>query len=157
MIRREGTESLTDADLVAASFADARLGGADFGASLMVGVDLTGAKLEGANLRLCDLSMAVLAGAKMAGAQVAQATFDRTILTDVDLSEVRGLARAYHEGPSSVGVDTLERTLAAVAGDAKRRQEVESFFRAAGIQDHLLAHYRRRAGADERGPCLCTS
>ncbi len=52
-----------------------------------------------------------------------------------------------HDGPSSVGTDTLERTLAAAGRDSKRLQELEAFFRGTGVHEHLIAHFRSRAGA----------
>ncbi len=140
--------------MTAASLADADLRGAKLDDSELIATDLGGADLRDASLRGCDFGMAVLTGAELAGADLAQAQFDRTVLTDLDLSRTKGLRRARHEGASSLGTDTIERTLAGAAGDVKRLQEVIFFFRGAGLPDHLIEHYRRTDTSPRYRPAL---
>ncbi len=131
---------LFSVELLGARLCDADLRDCNLEGSSLACADLSDAKLQGANLRDCDLGMAFLVRTKLAGAKLARARFHRTILADVDLSRVEGLPATRHEGPSSVSTDALERTLAAAAEDARRLQEVQSFFRAAGVSERLLDH-----------------
>ncbi len=139
-----------EVSLVGASLDGTDLRDADLEESNLVAAELSSTKLAGANLHWCDLGTAMLIDTELTGANLARVSFDRTILANLDLSEADGLRAVRPEGPSSVGTDTLERTLAAVAGDAKRLQDVEAFFRGAGVPEHLIAHYRSRAGVSER-------
>ncbi len=141
---------LRDVSLVTASLSDADLRGADLQGSVLIAADLSFAKLSGANLRWCDLGMAVLADTDLAGADLTNARFNQTILANLDLSAVRGLRAVKHQGPSSIGTDTLERTLTAVGSDQKRLREVAEFFRDAGVEEHLLAYFRSRAGGSRQ-------
>ncbi len=140
---------LSDVSLLAASLMGTDLRDADLKNSDLVAADLSFAKLSGANLRGCSLGMAFLVDTDLAGADLAEASLDRTILANLDLSVARGLREVEHEGPSSVGTDTLERTLAAVGSDGKRLRDVEAFFRGAGVAEHLIAHFRSRAGTSQ--------
>jgi uncharacterized protein YjbI with pentapeptide repeats len=58
------------------------------------------ARLGLANLKGCDLSEANLSGARISG----------TTFADVDLSTVRGLESVIHDGPSTVGIDTIYKS-----------------------------------------------
>ena len=111
---------LSGADLSGADLSDADLSGADLsgcrpprgrphGADLR-GADLSGADLSGADLRGADLSGADLSGADLREADLSGAKCSYTIFGDVDLSEVKGLESIRHEGPSTVGIDTLFRS-----------------------------------------------
>ncbi len=100
-----------------AAFSDADLRDADLRGSDLIAADLRSAKLSGANLRWCDLRMAILADIDLAGADLAKARLSETILANLDLSAVQGLRDVRHEGPSSIGTDTLERTLTAASSD----------------------------------------
>lgn len=135
---------LMGATLQHADLRDANLSGAGF-----ICADLTETRLHGAKLDGCDLSMAFLVDTRLAGADLTEVEFDRTVLANVDLSRAAGLRGARHEAGSMIGIDTLERTLAGAASDAKRLQEAVAFFRSAGVPEHLIEHCRGRAGVGE--------
>lgn len=135
---------LMGATLQHADLRDANLSGAGF-----ICADLTETRLHGAKLDGCDLSMAFLVDTRLAGADLTEVEFDRTVLANVDLSRAAGLRGARHEAGSMIGIDTLERTLAGAASDAKRLQEAVAFFRSAGVPEHLIEHCRGRAGVAE--------
>jgi uncharacterized protein YjbI with pentapeptide repeats len=88
---------LSRTQLCNADFRKAMVGSANFASA-----DLTGAKLQG-----IELSGANLSGAKLTGADVTNSVFNRTILANLDLSDVRGLETVRHEGPSTIGLDTI--------------------------------------------------
>jgi len=56
-----------------------------------------------------------------------------TIFVDTDLSLVKGLNLVHHEGPSSIGIDTIVRS---------KGQISEKFFRGAGVSDTIIEYAR---------------
>jgi len=99
-------------------------------------VDLWGADLRGANLREADLSYSdlshtdlsgayfkgtILYGAKLSGSTIGWATFG-----NIDLSNIVGLEKVYHSGPSTIGLDTFINS---------RGQILEVFLRGCGLSD----------------------
>ena len=101
---------LEKADLRGASLTDVDLTGAD-----LAGADLAGAKLIGSDLSEANLTGASLDGAYLQGINLTGALFKRTIIRDtifanVDLSRVQGLNTIRHTGPSTIGIDTLQRS-----------------------------------------------
>lgn len=104
----------------------AGLYGADFR-----GVDLTGADLGGADLRMADFREANLIGANLIRTNLWQAdlsgvSLDETVFANVDMSEVKGLEEVRHKGPSTVGMDTIQRSKGNVP---------EMFLRGCGLSD----------------------
>lgn len=93
---------LINANLRHADLRDAILSGAD-----LSGVDLSGADLRRADLRRADISGADLSRAYLSGADFTDAISGYTTFADNDLSKVKGLETVSHDGPSSIGVDTL--------------------------------------------------
>lgn len=76
---------------------------------------LSGANFWKANLTGTDLSHAFLKGADFNDTNLDGAYFDEsymgwTTFANVDLSVVEGLQTVNHGGPSTVGIDTLERS-----------------------------------------------
>jgi uncharacterized protein YjbI with pentapeptide repeats len=116
---------LDGAYLVGVWLGGADLGGADLSFGQLGDADLTRVNLRGANLRGADLrraslwgadlsgahlSFAHLSDAHLSGADLSEARCGFTVFGDVDLSEAKGLESIRHEGPSTVGVDTLVRS-----------------------------------------------
>ncbi|MGB2606434.1 MAG: toll/interleukin-1 receptor domain-containing protein [Candidatus Sulfotelmatobacter sp.] len=99
-----------EANLRGASLCGAYLGGADLRqANLYLAdlseADLTRAGLSGAHLNWAHLNRANLRGANLTGAHVGE-----TVFGDNDLSVVKGLETVEHDGPSTVGIDTIYRS-----------------------------------------------
>ena len=74
--------------------------------------DLHGANLRGANLNNVDLNessltQANLYRADLSGADLIAAVVGSTTFADVKLGEITGLKTVQHNGPSTVGTDTL--------------------------------------------------
>ena len=122
---------LSDAGLVRANLGEARLANAS-----LKGTDLRGTILSGANLCAADISNSKLHGAsfvraKLTGANFSGAVAGWTTFDNLDLGQATGLDEIHHEGPSSIGVDTLY-----LSGD---RIPAE-FLQRAGMPQSLIAH-----------------
>jgi len=65
------------------------------------------------------------------GADVSRARFDFTVLGDNDLSQTKGLDTAVHEGPSTIGIDTIQRSGGKIP---------EVFLRGAGVPDNWIEY-----------------
>ncbi len=156
--------NLFEVDLSQARLAATRLDAADLASANLQLCDLEDADLRGANLRGADLRAtrllsAHLGGADLTATQLAGARLRGTTLVDLDLSRAKGLARVKHLGPSSVGTDTLARTAGGLRRDRRaarpdRLLEVEALYRGAGVEQHLIEHFRQRCGvAPGLAPC----
>ena len=99
--------NLSEADLRWADLRVAFLGGANLSEANLIDANLGGANLDGANLGGADLSGADLGGANLIDANLSEARMSATVLCSLNLSEVQGLGSVQHDGPSSIGSDTL--------------------------------------------------
>jgi len=118
--------NLTDANLEAANLAETRLASAELGGANLSRANLTGADLSNALLLKTNLTGAVLIGARMEGARVRG-----IVLAANDLSSTKGLAAVEHEGPSSIGIDTIY---------ASRGKIPTSFLRGAGVPEIFIEY-----------------
>jgi hypothetical protein len=93
-----------DANLVRANLRSVSFENADMARANLAGADLTGANLCAANLAYANLARTHLEGASFR-----DAWFDRTLLVDVEMSWMTEAHadRTRHQGPSSVGTNTL--------------------------------------------------
>lgn len=145
---------LEEADLRDACLAKADLRFSDLSRADLRDADLTGANLTGVSLIHADLRRARLAGARLERLQVwdsrledadlAGAVMTKVALSNLDLSRTRSLATVRHQEPSSVGLDTLERTALGLAHDGALQDEVEAFLRGTGVRESYLELFRRR-------------
>lgn len=107
--------NLRNADLDGAILIMADLDGSDLNGVNLRRAVLHGAALQHANLRTADLSGAILSDAdlryaNLSGAILAGAHVGWTVFADVDLSTVQGLDTVIHDGPSTIGIDTIYRS-----------------------------------------------
>ncbi|MGB8646188.1 MAG: toll/interleukin-1 receptor domain-containing protein [Anaerolineae bacterium] len=129
--------NLGEADLGEANLSVTNISRADliraylFGAYLF-GADLSRADLGGANLFGADLHGTLLGGANLDGAILNQTHF-----ANVDLSQVKGLDTVKHDGPSTIGIDTLY----ASGGNIP-----EVFLRGCGVPDTMITFARSLVG-----------
>src|SRR6266705_1006175 len=141
------------ADLERANFYWANLSGANFsGGNLVLAklgrADLLGASLCGADLNVAELGVADLSRADLRGAQLLHADLSEThldgadftdaemgytVLGNVDLSEVTGLETIDHEGPSTIGIDTIYLSKGKIP---------DVVLRGAGVPDELMTYMR---------------
>lgn len=125
---------LSRADLGSANLKHADLRSVDFRGADLAGANLEDASLQSATLHGADLRGADLTGASLRGANLTDTCLDGTILrnasvgdtvfADVDLSQAIGLDSLEHASPSTIGVDTLTRSLGRIP---------ETFLRGCGL------------------------
>ena len=101
---------LRDANLRGANFLRTNLSRANLSGTDLRRAVLSEANLSEANLSGADLSQAYLFGAILRGANLSDARLLYTGIAGCDLSLVSGLETVRHEGPSSIGTDTLLST-----------------------------------------------
>jgi uncharacterized protein YjbI with pentapeptide repeats len=154
---------LSSADLRSADLRGADLNGADVRGANLRGADLRGADLSGADLKIANLTDANLTDAtlnsanlmgadlksanlafanlsltRLEGADLSGAILESTVLGNIDLSTVRGLNTVQHEGPSSIGVDTIYLSQGKIP---------DSFLRGCGVPDNFIAYMKSLTGA----------
>ncbi len=125
---------LNHADLRRADLRHTDLSGAQLCATDLRGANLTAVGLGRANLFKANLGNAELVSANLSaanfnGADLSNANFMDsqmylTNINDVDLRQPEGLDSILHRGPSSIGVDTLRRSLGQIP---------ESFLKECGL------------------------
>jgi hypothetical protein len=143
---------LSEADLIAADLGGANLRRSNLRRANLGGADLSGADLSSANLRRVDffrsnLRKADLIAADLGGADVREvdlreadletATIGYSSFGDVDLSQVKGLETVIHQGPSSIGIDTIYKSGGRIP---------ESFLRGAGVPEEFIVYMRSLVG-----------
>jgi uncharacterized protein YjbI with pentapeptide repeats len=108
------------ADLTDATLESANLGDSNFSGATLVDANLTDADLRDANLKGADLSNSDFTDAKIG----------HTVFGDNNLSTTKGLDTVKHDGPSTIGTDTILRS---------RGNIPESFLRGCGVPDEFIA------------------
>src|SRR6266581_3350718 len=107
--------------------------GADLERANFYWANLSGANFSGGNLVLAKLGRADLLGASLCGADLNVAEMGYTVLGNVDLSEVTGLETIDHEGPSTIGIDTIYLSKGKIP---------DVFLRGAGVPDEFITYMR---------------
>ncbi|HWS88931.1 MAG TPA: toll/interleukin-1 receptor domain-containing protein [Pyrinomonadaceae bacterium] len=125
--------NLSGAELTDANLDSANLSGANLSGAYLFDVNLSDADLGGADFSYTNLSRADLGGADLTNATVHYTTF-----ADNDLSETKGLETVRHEGPSSIGVDTLYKSGGKIP---------EVFLRGCGVPDDFIEFIPSLIGA----------
>jgi len=115
---------LDTADLVGADLSRADLSGADLMWADLTAVDLSEATLGDADLRWVRFANTGVFGADFSGAKVGS-----TVFGDLDLSGAKGLDAVIHDGPSTIGIDTLYRSQGRIS---------EVFLRGAGVLEEFI-------------------
>jgi hypothetical protein len=111
---------------------------ADLSGSGLEDAGLENADLRGASLRSAKLMAANLNSAWLASADFSYATVWRTVFSNVDLAEVKGLDTIRHLGPSTVGIDTIYTSKGRIP---------ESFLRDAGVPENFITYMKSLTGA----------
>jgi hypothetical protein len=122
---------LSRADLTNACLVGADLGRANLSRANLSGADLIRADLIRADLIRADLIEANLIRADLTGADFSGAAVGYTVFADLDLSLVRGLETVRHEGPSSISIDTMYKSVGKIP---------EAFLCGCGVPDNFIAY-----------------
>ena len=128
---------LFEANLHKAKLHGANLSGANLSGATLAGADLAGADLTGANLSRADLFSTVLQDSTVREADFRSALVARTTFGDCDLSDTKNLDKVQHEGPSTIGIDTIYRS----GGNIP-----EEFLRGAGVPETFITYARSLVG-----------
>lgn len=123
---------LENANLEGVDLGDANLGAA----TERMGAKIS-AKLSGAILRNANLRGTIFEGTNLTNANFEGARTYRTLFTNLDLSTVKGLESIRHEGPSTVGIDTIYRSKGEIP---------EIFLRGCGVPENLITYIHTLAG-----------
>lgn len=143
-----GGASLINANLGGSKITDSRLVGVRFTAAGLIRASLTNCILDGVNFRMADLSGADISEstfqatnfseALLAKTNFRRAILNRTIFANNDLSSSLELSSTQHDGPSTVGIDTIYKS----GGHIPDR-----FLREAGVPEEMIELARSiRAG-----------
>ena len=124
--------NLREADLHSAILRLANLVGAtlktsDFRGAYLIGADVSEAYLGEANLRRANLDNSDFTDARVIS----------TVFGDNDLSTVKGLETVRHDGPSTVGVDTIYKSKGNIP---------EAFLRGAGVPEDFITYMKSLVG-----------
>jgi uncharacterized protein YjbI with pentapeptide repeats len=130
-----GESNLSDARLHKADLTDANLYKANLNGAALLGTNLTGADLRGANLD----------GADLRGTDFTESIMGGTYLSDLHLDAAWGLETVRHNGPSSLGVDTIY----ASKGDIPVQ-----FLRGVGVGDDLISSIKALSGTIQFYSCF---
>jgi hypothetical protein len=122
---------LRDATFHAADLSRARLNGADLSNANLSQARLDGADLRNANLSRANLKGADLSGADLIGADFTAASIGFSTFGVNDLRDMKGLETVQHEGPSTIGIDTIDRSHGKIP---------LAFLRGAGVPDNFIEY-----------------
>jgi hypothetical protein len=120
--------SLTQANLTDALITEANLFSADLFMANLFGTDLTNSNLSRASITWADLTKT-----KVSGANFSEVRTEYTKFADVDLSDAKGLDEVRHNGPSSIGIDTIYRSKGNIP---------EIFLRGCGVPEDFITYMR---------------
>jgi hypothetical protein len=107
-------------------------------AAELIGEDLRGADLTGVNLSRVCLMQADLHSANLRKADLTGADLGWTTLGNVDLHTIRGLKTVQHDGPSTIGIDTLYHSQGNIP---------EVFLRGAGVPEEVITYMKSLVGS----------
>ncbi len=129
---------LTNANLSGAFLRGANLTMADFTNANLQGANLSSTVLNGTNfinadLNSVDLSFARFESTKLINTNLTAATVYWTTFTHIDFRTIKGLEAIYHDGPSTISIDSIYLS---------QGQIPAAFLRGVGIPDQLITYIR---------------
>jgi uncharacterized protein YjbI with pentapeptide repeats len=125
--------NLSRADLSSADLTGANLSRAELSYAILDSADLTSANLTGANLSSTSFRSAKLERASFRGTRSLA-----DIWADVDLASAEDLETMRHDGPSTVGIDTLLRSGGRIP---------DAFLRGCGVPETVIEQQKALIGA----------
>lgn len=122
---------LAGADLRYADLSDADLSDTNLRQAILAGTRLISADLSRADLTRADLITANLDSVDLTDAILDLAICGGTTFGDTDLSDVKGLETVQHEGPSTIGINTIYRSQGKIP---------LAFLRGAGVPENFIEY-----------------
>lgn len=120
-------------DLAHADFSLTNLSGADFRSANLSSAHFSSAYFNLTNLSNADLIHSDFNGTFLQEADFTGAIMGYTSFGDNDLSQVTGLERVHHLGPSSIGIDTIYKSQGNIP---------EVFLRGCGVPEEFIVYMR---------------
>jgi len=136
---------LGDANLYQAYFGGADLNDTDLSRSYLSEADFGHAELKRANLSNAILNYTQFSHTEVARTNFAGSHIFQTHFVAVDLSLAIGLETVKHQGPSTIGIDTIQLSKGKIP---------DVFLRGAGVSDELIAFIRAMGGAIQFYSCF---
>jgi hypothetical protein len=133
---RMSNADISDATLLEANLFDTRLDAAYLVRANLVGTEMYFTWLQGSYLNQADLTGSQIVGVGLDKTWFTDAVFGFNVFSDCDLSGARGLGTTRHSDPSTVGIDTLVKTLRGQGGQFSSEQL--RFLEATGVPASLL-------------------
>lgn len=131
--------NLRSANLIRSQLNSAILKGANLRSTVLIEADLSRANLQESDLSGADMRRVNLSSATLGKANLSRAVLLGTIFGDVDLSQVHGLESVRHNGPSTIGIDTIQKS---------RGRVPHAFLRGCGVPDNFIEYMVSLAGKD---------
>ena len=118
--------NLSRASLYLANLSNANLSEANLSQAILGHAYLHRTILNDANLDKADLMDATIIDATLNNLNLSEASLNGTVFGNSDLSKVIGMGSIYHEAPSTIGLDTLQKSKGKIP---------EIFLRGCGLSD----------------------
>jgi uncharacterized protein YjbI with pentapeptide repeats len=121
-------------------YADCRLSNlskANLREANLSGANLSSANASGANFAYASLNGADLNSADLTGADFSNCFMQGTEMGNIDLRQCHGLETVIHQGPSTIGIDTIYRS----GGNIP-----EAFLRGAGVPEDFIIFKKSLVG-----------
>jgi len=133
---------LNEADLRFTNLIQTYLSEANLIDAHLIGAHLISANLSSANLSGANLADSNLIGTNLMIATLQEANFTNahtgyTVFADNDLSTVKGVGTVIHDGPSTIGIDTIRKS----GGNIP-----EIFLRGCGVPETFITYARSLIG-----------
>ena len=129
--------SLNAANLMGTNLANTKFNGARLSKADLSEADLTRAYFMEAILNQANLIFANLHGVELSGADLSDAAVGYSTFTNVDLSTVKGLETVKHEGPSTIGIDTIYLSKGKIPAQ---------FLQGAGVSENFIEYMSSLVG-----------
>src|SRR5205807_1591162 len=107
-----------DVDLRGVVLVDALLCDSQLQRSDLFDVTIKNSNLSRSNLTEATMISTTLVNCDLTGVDFSRVTCGNTIIIATDLSHVKNLATATHKFPSSISIDTLEKTVSGLRSNA---------------------------------------
>lgn len=122
--------NLSDADLSKADILGARLTNANFTRATFYDANVMESEFKGVNFTGAKFSWAVFRNCNLGGANFSTCICEYATFASTNFANCLGLQDVIHQGPSTIGIDTIIKSAGRVS---------ETFLRGCGVSDSIIA------------------